>query len=321
MKKIIFLAGCFLYGTMAFSEVMLTGRQMPLDAAYWILNKKGKAGKGEIISNQAEVFCCLQNRTDFCFGGCKDDEGAVWMKNREKGETTLTRPPESRMIYALAYSEKEDALYCAGTHVNLGGAFWEKKGDSDWGQPQILMNSSVIYSLAVDDKDRIFAGGLMGTHGKVWIKNQGEWNHGTNLNQAKEINTLTISGNSIFAGGKKNDLSGGEWEFKGEAWTAGNPLKFSVGIYTSITAKDGTVYFGGAGNENKVIWENSGGFWNAVELKDCLALYTLFCDLEGNLYAAGWNKQRKGRLWIKKRKKDWDEGTDIENCFVIRGIC
>ncbi|MCG6534762.1 MAG: hypothetical protein L7F78_08750 [Syntrophales bacterium LBB04] len=171
----------------------------------------------------------------------------------------------------------------------------------------------------MDKNGKIFAGGAAGALGKVWIFNDGKWNRGQDLNGSREINTLCISKDVVYAAGKKADDSAGIWTFEGDSWKTGDNIKFAVAIYTSAVTPSGVVYFGGAGKENKVIWENSQGFWNAIELDDCLALYALYSDKNGNVYTGGWNKKRRARFWAWDRK-NWDKGTDIENCFVVRAI-
>ena len=300
------------------AEVYMAGRGQSIDASLWTV-KKGKIIDQSVIHDKAEVFACFSPETkDKVFlGGTLNNNGIVWIRNLETKEITTDLLPECRTVYALAVGA-DGTLYAAGAHYYLGGVVWKKSPDREWESMGALVNCSVLSAIAVDSKGKIFTGGISSSVGKVWIYNEGQWNRGQDLTNAREINTLCIARDIVYAAGKKADNTGGLWLFQGDAWVMGDNLKFSSAIYTSTVDSSGVVYLAGAGIENKVLWENSEGYWDAHELKEGLAVYTLFTDKKG-IYAAGWNKQRKGRFWYKARK-EWNEGSDIRNCFVIRSI-
>jgi hypothetical protein len=303
------------------ADVFFAGRGASINASYWQV-ARDKVLFSDNVAEPAELFACALDtrRTRLYLGGAMNNHGMVWERDtRKDAEVQSSIPPESRVIYTLVCGPN-DTLYAGGIHRYLGGMVWKKAPGGEWiklGHPR---ESSMIACLAVDSRGRLLAGGYASSQGMVWSLQEGQWNRGTALNQCREINTLTVSGERVYAAGVKSDHSGGLWIFDGGSWNMGDNLKFSVAIYDSTVDPDGTIYLVGAGNENKVLWENSQGFWNAVELKDCLALYTIHSDAKGNCHAAGWNRARTGRAWYKPRKKDWGEGFNIEQCFVIRRI-
>ena len=319
MKQKLLLLAAMAFLNFSYSDPILVGRGGTIDVSVWNV-KKGTLGEKQTIVDKAEVFTAiLSEKGDTLYlGGTFNNAGTLWKKNLKTGEVTAEEIPLARTVYSLILS-KEGVLYAAGTHHYLGGGIWKKSPDGEWEQFGIPVNSSVIYSLVIDKKGRIFASGAAGAFGKVWVYDNSQWSRGQELNGSREINTLCVSGDTIYAAGKKADDSAGIWTFQGESWKTGDNLKFATAVYTSTVTPDGYVYLGGAGKENKVLWENSQGFWNAVELEDCLALYALYSDSKGNIITAGWNKKRKGRVWFKN-KKNWDKGQDIENCFVIRSV-
>ncbi len=300
------------------AEVFMAGRGHSIDASLWTANK-GKIGDQSVISDRAEVFACFspEKKDKVFLGGTLNNNGTVWIKNLETGEITTELLPQCRTVYALTLGV-DGTLYAAGAHYYLGGGVWKKSPDREWESMGALVNCSVLSAIVVDSSGKIFTGGISSSVGKVWIYNDAQWNRGQDLVNAREINTLCIAKDVVYAAGKKSDNTGGLWFFQGDAWAMGDNLKFSTAIYASAVDSSGVIYLAGAGIENKILWENSEGYWNAHELKEGLAIYTLFTEKKG-VYAAGWNKQRKGRFWYKA-KKEWNEGSDIRNCFVIRSI-
>ena len=300
------------------AEVYMAGRGQSIDAYLWTA-QKGKISDPAVIHEKAEVFACFasEEKNQVFLGGTLNNNGTVWIRDLKTEQIVAENLPESRTVYALTLSS-DGTLYAAGVHNYLGGVVWKKSPDREWESMGALVNCSVLSAILVDPNGKIYTGGISSSTGKVWIYNQGQWNRGQELANAREINTLCMAGDVVYAAGKKQDNTGGLWLFKGDSWTMGDNLKFSTAIYASTVDSNGVVYLAGAGIENKILWENSEGYWNALELKEGLAIYALFAEKKG-VYAAGWNKQRKGRFWYKA-KKEWNEGTDIKNCFVIRSI-
>ena len=307
----------FLQVGFIYSDIYFAGRGDSISAQVWDVKKNDIKNK-KLLAMHGELFTVVKSKLGdvVYYGGALNNSGVVWERNLQSGEVKSFILPESRIIYALL-SLKDGTIFAAGTHNYKGGYVWKKEYGKEWKKISRPPQATVITSLLVDN-GKVFAGGFAKTDGKIWIFSDGEWNNGFALNSSAEINTLIKSKEIIYAAGLKKNAQGGVWKFNGNSWQEGTNLKFSHYIYASAVGKDGVVYLVGAGDENKVLWENSQGFWNAVELDDCLAIYAIHVDQNNYVYAAGWNKSRKGKFWLKKKK--WNKGKDIKGCFVIRGI-
>lgn len=321
MRKIYFLLiYLFLCQFLSYSEVYLAGRGSDIDSYLWEFNEK-KNPYEIILAKRGENFSILKDEKNRIIysAGALNNNGIIWEYNLINKTVSSEYLSESRVIYSLAYDPINEVLYAAGVHEYLGGYIWKKEKNSIWEKIGSPEKSSMITSILVDDKGRVFIAGLAYSNGVIWILDKGVLTNGTILNNAVSINVLLKTKNKIYAAGKKKNQNGGIWGFDGNSWKEGNELKFSNNIYTGAVDNNDIIYLAGAGDENKVLWENSKGFWNAVELKECLAIYAFYIDNK-SFYVGGWNKNRKGRVWHKSKNSDWNEGLDIPNCFVIRAI-
>ena len=99
-------------------------------------------------------------------------------------------------------------------------------------------------------------------------------------------------------------------------------LADSVDIYCSIADKQGRIWLGGAGvDDKKTVWLLEKGSMQSINLENCLALYGLSLDPEtGRLAAVGWNKKLRGCLWLKDQQEDWTSGFNISNSFAVTGV-
>ncbi|MCK4830258.1 hypothetical protein KA005_81825, partial [bacterium] len=105
-------------------------------------------------------------------------------------------------------------------------------------------------------------------------------------------------------------------------WKSGADLADSVDIYCSTIDKQGRLWLGGAGVENKkTVWLVEQDFVQSIALENCLALYGLSVDPDtGILAAVGWNKKLRGRAWFKNPEADWTSGSNISNSFAVTGV-
>ncbi len=304
--------------SLAFSDAILVGRGKAIDVSLWDV-LSDKIGDKVLVQDKAEVFVVTKSEETLYFGGTMNGKGCVWEKNLKSGQVTSVFLNDSALLYALCWLQ-DGTLVAAGTHPNLGGGVWRKAKGGEWGAFESVPKSTVISCLALGPGGLMFAGGVYRGKGKVWVCDQGVWTQGEYLNQAKEVNTLCVAKGIVYAGGQKENMAGGLWEFDGKAWNTGTDLKFSKAVYASTVSKEGAVFLAGAGSEQKSVWENGEGFWNAVSLEHCLSLYAIHRDGNGNVYAAGWNDQRTGSVWTQDAKKSWSAAASVPDCFVVRGI-
>jgi hypothetical protein len=312
---------CFLFvffHSFAFSDLILAGRSKDIDVSFWTMNSN-KVGEKIVIQERAEVFAVIKVEETLYLGGTLNTQGCVWEKNLKTGEVNSTFLKDSAFIYSLC-NLPNNTLVAAGTHPNLGGGIWRKTKGGPWSDFEAVPKSTVISCLTLGSDEILFAGGSYRGKGKVWIWNQNFWSQGEYLNQAKEINTLCFAKGIVYAGGQKEPILGGLWEFNGKTWNTGTDLKFSNAIYASTVNKNGAVYLAGAGSKQKSIWENGDGFWNAISLDSCLSIYAIHTDTNGLVCAAGWNNKRTGSAWIQDTEKKWSQEVSIADCFVVRGI-
>ncbi|EKD26900.1 MAG: hypothetical protein ACD_79C00972G0006 [uncultured bacterium] len=322
LKNVIFLVILIiLFSVNISAETYFAGRSASkIEAAYWIYKSKKEFEK-KIIADRGEVFACLNNQKEkkLYFGGALNNKGAIWQINYNDEIISYETPKESRSIYSLLITDNGD-IYAGGLHIYLGGFVWLKKAGSEWEQLGYPVGAAMISSLAIDSKGRLFAGGFAQSEGKVWLYSNNKFDIGSVLNMAKEINCLEVHKDVIYAGGIKSNNTGGVWFNEGDNWKEGENLKFSTGIYASTINPEGVIYFVGAGDEKRHVWENSKGFWNAIELDDCISLYSIESYKDGSIYAAGWNGKRKGQVWIKSKKSNEWNAFALDDCFVIRSI-
>lgn len=302
-----------LLNTTLMAKAVFSGRTPGIDSAIWQVNETPL-----IIEKGAEVFSSVTIAAGNLFGGSFQDDGLLWLVDRNQKITSFV-PEGSRAIYTMI-KENESTILLGGLHKNLGGGVWRfNLNDMTVSGVTILDDATVIYGLAKMG-DRLFAGGVSRGNGKVWACNDNTWDKGQFLYNAVEVTSLTAGNNAVYASGMKKNKSGAYWVFQGDSWKEGQNLKFADSIYASCIDKDGFLYFAGAGQQGKVLWENTKGFWNAISLEDCLALYTIFQSGDGSMYVAGWNKDRRGAFWQTFKDREWKKGPGLQDCFVIRSV-
>jgi hypothetical protein len=335
LKKIsVFLSAVLITGICLCAEAadfFGVGRGEGLTSVSWTLDQDNEKGRS-LLGEKTEVFCVESlGKGRFIVGGVTRNRGTVWVVEKDKiiSEKTV---PEANVIYGIIKA-KDGTIWAAGSHKFMGACAWIGTAAGDFKISSVLHKGSVAYGICEGKNGEIFIGGIFYTHGKVWMHKNGQWNLGDVLNDSKQINTLCADAQGmVYASGQKirhgeassghgSVHQGGVWIFNGEQWGAAIEIPHAIDIYCSEVDNDGKIWLGGAGEDDNTLWNLQQPLWKPIKIENCLALYSMAVDPEtGNMLTAGWNKQIRGRIWLKKKDQDWSAGKDLDKCSVIRGL-
>lgn len=205
-------------------------------------------------------------------------------------------------------SIKAETFYAAGRAAAAEdkGTIW-KYEHGKWIVHSVIPNCSELFTLAVDTKGNLLAGGNYFDYGTVWRYSKDGWDKGTRLLGCRGLYALAVDkkGN-IWAGGSgSNNI----WQFDGTNWDGGIKLEGCVGIYTLTVDLLGNILAGGEGKSN--VWKYDGNVWdNGIKLLDCMDIFTLTVDKDGIIWAGG----RGGTvLWRYKDNKPSPFNQDVKN--------
>jgi hypothetical protein len=335
LKKLFFAFGLLL--SIVFSVPLhagtfyAIGRGEGLTNAFWKVGNE-KEESSFIIGEKVEVFCIDKiGEETFILGGVWKNRGYIWVISKDS--IILSEPlPEANVIYGIKKAS-DGKIWAVGSHKYMGACVWSGTDKGQFQISSILRNGSVAYSICEGKSGDIFVGGVYFTHGKVWMMHNGQWNMGDALNESKQINSICADKKgTVYACGQKIRYGeatsghgtvhqGGVWTFNGEQWGQGTDIPESIDIYCSAVDNDGNIILGGAGFNDKTVWKFETPLWKPYTIDNCLALYAMYVDAgTGTVATAGWNKQRRGKIWFKPQKKEWDKGYDIPKCFSVKGL-
>jgi hypothetical protein len=312
LKKIVlflFTAGTFsLSSVVGFSETFYAaGRGTVKNGTIWKYTNNAWSVHSE-IPDCSELFCLAVDKNgNLVAGGNYFGYAVVWTHNGITWDAGK-KLTECRGLYAVTV-DKNGNIWAGGPGKKN---IWKYDGVK-WDEGTKLEDCTGIYAIITDKAGNVWAGG----EGKkqIWNFNGKEWDKGTKLSDCTDVFSLTIDQDGIvWAGGRGGKVL---WWFKDNQWMPGTILLDSTEISAFSLTENGKLYSVGAGR-NKVWQKNTEIDWAGENLNECIAVYSA-SSFKNKILTGGWNLQRKGRVWIKDNDK-WDNGTDIENCYVIRSI-
>jgi hypothetical protein len=328
---VLFMVICGVCDPCRAGEFYGVGRGAGLTSVLWSVTME-KVSQNFVIDERTEVFCIdYLGEGRFIVGGVAKNKGTIWIM--EKDKVIKSEPlPEANVIYGIKKAS-DGRIWAVGSHKYMGACAWVGTAEGKFQISSVLYKGSIAYAVCEAKNGDIFAGGIFYTHGKVWMCRNGQWNQGDILSDSRQVNTLCVDNEgTVYASGQKIRYGeaasghgtvhqGGVWTFNGEQWGPVIEIPYGIDIYCSAVDSDGKVWIGGAGQENKTLWVLEKPLWKPLVIENCLALYSMSVDKDtGNMATAGWNKQIRGRVWVRPKSGEWGAGQDVDKCSVIRGL-
>ncbi len=253
--------------------------------------------KSNGLENVPEQRCTVTVRDVFVCGeyGTKDARNACVWKN-DKIHYTLATDAEAYANAMVVTDNKE--IYVAG-NVAGEGKVWKNGAE-------LYTFGTELTSIAVVGSD-VYVGGIDGTVGKVWKKDEVV----LTVDGAK-INAVCVNAGIVFAAGVNGTAA--------TIWKDGTPTELVPnGEVNALYIQDGTVYAAGLDGDKAVIW-NGGSVLYDLKEKSVVSALTM---INGNVYSCGYltnsTNAELAQLWIgeEAQKNPTDKTKDYLKEFVI----